>query len=101
MLLPFENIRLFRLLTIKTKNPKTAVFGIISIPFFMSDIACDIRAMPLSALPFSLNAVPAQESHLRVAVLVSSHGHIPFGRSFSCNPGKRKSRNIQYLRGRV
>ena len=33
MLLPFENIRLFRLLTIKTKNPKTVVFGIISMPF--------------------------------------------------------------------
>ncbi len=58
----------------------------------------------LFLLPFYPNAVPAPESHRSVAMLFpkkkSSHSHISFSRSFTCNRllGNKKSRYINAYR---
>ena len=46
----------------------------------------------VAALPERRFCVPAPESHRSVAVLVSSHSHIPFGRLFSCQGSSESER---------
>ena len=45
----------------------------------------------IQASAVSPEIVPAPESHRNVALLISSQGHITFGRSFSCQGTREKT----------